>query len=67
MKILEDIKQEYARENGFDEWVEILFGTDNPVELEDHFDKVTNLFAKEVSLEALRNAADNATLLIERG
>ena len=63
MKTLEDIKEEYARENGFDDWVEILFGTNKPVELEDYFDKITKLYAKEVAREALKNASENACLI----
>lgn len=62
MKTLEEIKQEYARENNFYEWSDILYSIDDPAEIDEHFDKVANRFAKEVAREALKNAADNAIM-----
>lgn len=56
MKTLDAIKQEYARENNFCEWSEILYSIDDPAEIDEHFDKVAKLYALEVAKEALKNA-----------
>lgn len=56
MKTLEDIKQQYARENNFCEWSEILYSTDDPAEIDEHFDNVSKIYAIEVAKEALKNA-----------
>lgn len=56
MLTLDDIKQQYARENNFCEWSEILYSIDDPAEIDEHFDKVANLYALEACKEALKNA-----------
>ena len=59
MKTLDAIKQEYARENNFCEWSEILYSIDDPAEIDEHFDKVAKLYAIEVSKEALKKAVNH--------
>lgn len=65
MKTLDSIKQEYARENNFCEWSEILYSIDDPAEIEEHFDKVAKMYALEACKEALKNASENTTLWCE--
>lgn len=58
MKTLEDIKEEYARENNFCEWSEILYSIDDPAEIDEHFDKVANLYALEACRETQRMCSE---------
>lgn len=62
MKTLEDMKEEYARENNFYEWSYILYSIDDPAEIDEHFDKVASLYAIEVAKETLRLASENARI-----
>ncbi len=64
MKTLDDIKQEYARENNFCEWSEILYSIDDPAEIDEHFDKVAKLYALEACRESLSNSANNLSSLM---
>src|SRR5690606_36898149 len=57
MKDWKTIKDDYAREHGYDDWNEILYSTDDPNELDIHIDAVSLLRAKQ----ALENARHHFT------
>src|SRR5690606_34723483 len=59
MKDWKTIKDNYAREQGYDDWNEILYSTDDPNELDIHIDAVSLLRAKE----SLDNAGENSKVL----
>lgn len=66
MKTLEEIKHEVAGENGRPTWRELLYwdsslsGFNKP----DAIDEVAKRYATEVATQALRDAADNAQILL---
>ena len=62
MKNIQDIKDEYAREVGFDDWNEIEYSHTGD-EISHHWNIVTKRFAIEVARETLKNAAENAMLI----
>lgn len=59
MKTLEEIKDEYAREIGFDDWNEIIYSHESD-EIEHHSIIISKRFSIEVAKEALRNAASKS-------
>lgn len=65
MKTLELLKEEYAiLFCQYPSWEELL--NDIPHhEIEKHTDEVAKLFAKEVAKEALRNASEKATYILD--
>lgn len=57
MKRLEDIKNEYAFVNQYPNWDEFI--SELPVyQREEHYDKVTELYAREVAQASLQKAAE---------
>src|SRR5690606_2125929 len=58
MKDWKTIKDNYAREQGYDDWNEILYSTDDPNELDIHIDAVSLLRAKATQ----ENISENAFL-----
>lgn len=64
MKTLSDIKEEYARENNFCEWSEILYSIDDPAEIDEHFDKVAKLYAIDACTESLILASENVNVKV---
>ena len=64
MKRLEEIKNKYAIEKEYYSWDELL--SDSPEYLiEKHYDKVTELYAREVAQASLQKAAENALVQCE--
>lgn len=64
MKTISDIKQIYARDNGFCEWSDVLYGTDDPAEVDEHFDRLLVMVAREACRESLSNAANYLSSLM---
>lgn len=66
MKTLQEIKDDYAKKQGypFDNWNDLVdyFVYWDQEKLHNCIDQVMKDFALEVAKEALRNAADNATM-----
>lgn len=61
MKRLEEIKNEYAFVNQYPNWNEFI--SELPVyQREEHTDKVTELYAREVAQASLQKAAENAVI-----
>ncbi|MDV3603801.1 hypothetical protein CMU86_11600 [Elizabethkingia anophelis] len=59
MKRLNEIKTEYAIEKEYNSWDEFI--SDLPIHRrEDHYDKITELYAREVAQASLEKAAENA-------
>lgn len=59
MERLRDIKNEYAKEKGFDDWDHFTYKM-YKFQHEEHMDKVTELYAREVAQAALEKAAEAA-------
>lgn len=57
-RTLQEIKDEYAREVGFDDWNEIEYSHTGD-EISHHWNIVSKRFAIEVSREALKNASED--------
>lgn len=57
MKTLEEIKREYARERGFMGLLHMEY--DGMIEARD-VDEVAKRYAKEVAMQSLKNASENA-------
>lgn len=55
MKSWQEIKDNYSREQGYDDWSEILYSADDPNELDTHIDAVSLLRAKQ----ALESASES--------
>lgn len=64
MKILEEIKDEYATEKGYSDWYSLY--KDHVFRIgkfENCMNEVAKRHAKEVAREALKNASENAKLI----
>ena len=69
MKILEEIKDDYANEQGRDNWEEYfkwldLCHTPHDV-MQKHYDEIAKRYATEYAKEALNKASENAILIKE--
>lgn len=60
MKTLEEIKDDYAREHGYDDWNEVIYSSSDPDTLDKACDEVAKRYAIEVAKQALKNASENA-------
>lgn len=49
MKTLDEIKDDYARSSGYDDWNEIIYSESDPNVLDKIYDEVTITFAEEVA------------------
>lgn len=66
MKTLEEVKEQYAKEMGFDSWEELEdMQTKNAVSK--HWGNAAKIFAIETAKEALNIASKNAHILTTRG
>ena len=64
MKRLNEIKTEYAIEKEYNSWDEFI--SDLPIHRrEDYYDKITELYAREVAQASLEKAAENVALFNE--
>lgn len=62
MKTLQEIKEEYAKEVGFENWAQLLKKLNLSVYAQHDNDIVTRRFAKEVAKQSLINASEKAKL-----
>lgn len=58
MKILQEIRDEYAHELGFQDWEDLKYDEDFILSSRD-IDNIAKTYAREVAKEALKNAATN--------
>ncbi|KGT09521.1 hypothetical protein NV63_06760 [Elizabethkingia anophelis] len=58
MKRLEEIKNEYARNHGFDDWKDIWYDTVNFKQVDERYNEITELYACEVAQASLQKAAE---------
>ena len=65
-KRLEEIKNEYAESKGWDNWSDFI-GCVQITRREGHFDKVSELYAREVAQESLEKASEEATINHQNG
>lgn len=62
MITLEEIKDEYATEKGYSDWCSLYKEHVFRIgEFENRMNEVAKRYAKEVAMEALKNASENAT------
>ena len=63
MKTLSEIKEEYAKELGWNGWHDLLLNADGTRQiLDSDYNEVSKLYAKEVARGALKNASENARM-----
>ena len=64
MKTLEEIKNEVAIENGFENYDNLIsdYGEKNPNNFDKYFDEIAKRYAKEVAIASLEKASENAKL-----
>ena len=74
MKILEEIKNEVAIENGFENYDNLIsdygeknpnwydYGKKHPNNFDKYFDEIAKRYAKEVAIASLEKASENAKL-----
>lgn len=70
MKTLEEIKNEYAYSisHKYDTLIwKSMLSRNSTRNMDQHYDNVAKLYAKEVAMQALKNAAANSTLEDEDG
>lgn len=61
MKTLEEIKEEYAKELGWNGWGDLLLNAGGTRQILDRdYNEAAKRYAKEVAREALKNASENA-------
>ena len=62
MKTLQEIKNHYAQEQGYEDWMELQeFHSRNPLEIESYMNEICIRAQKE----ALEKASENATMLFD--
>lgn len=59
---IEEIKDDYEREHGYDDWNEVIYSSSDPDTLDKACDEVAKRYAKEVAKQALKNASENALI-----
>lgn len=65
MRTFEQIKDEYATEKGYSEWYSLYKDHVFRIgEFENRMNEVAKRYAKEVAMEALKNASENVKLTI---
>lgn len=58
MSRLEEIKEKYAVQQGFDSWKELWFDTTNFKHANERIDELVKMYAKECSVASLEKASE---------
>ena len=64
MKTLEEIKNEVAIKNGFENYDNLIsdYGKKHPNNFDKYFDEIAKRYSKEVAIASLEKASENAKL-----
>lgn len=68
MRTLEEIKDDYAREHGYDDWNEVIYSEHDPNSLDNKYDEIAIRFARSVELQVKKdcmNGIGNTLLELE--